>query len=166
MVDENKMRLKMKIWAAWIRLEAQKIALCVVIIELVGGYGVMKMAEYGLFNPKIITIEGARAKTIQKIELQGTPKEAEGKTDKERREKLAEFIWNKESSKGQNNYSKCEAQGLINGIGYGIPGNGQYRCFNSHEEEMQVLMGWIIDHESQGMSRLEMLKHYTPGYTE
>ena len=74
---------------------------------------------------------------------------------------VADMIWSRESSRGKNNYSKCEAQGMVNGIGYGIPGNGKYMCFESHEEEMQVLEDWLARHQEEGMSYVETICHYS-----
>lgn len=74
---------------------------------------------------------------------------------------LAKTIWERESTKGKQNYSKCEAQGKINGIGYGIAGDGKYICFSSHEEEMQALKGWLIAHKASGMSETQMLCLYS-----
>lgn len=76
-------------------------------------------------------------------------------------EALSALIWQRESTKGINNYSKCEAQGKFNTIGYGIPGNGSYLCFASHEDEMQALKGWLITHKAQGMTEKEMLCLYS-----
>lgn len=79
----------------------------------------------------------------------------------DRVEELSKLIWERESTNGKNNYTKCEAQGKINGIGYGIPGNGQYVCFNSHEEEMTALKGWITDKLARGMSEKQLLCLYS-----
>lgn len=80
---------------------------------------------------------------------------------------LADYIWMKESTRGKNNYSKCEAVGKVNGIGYGIPGNGSYICFDSHEDEMKVLGGWLIAKKAQGMSEERILSLYSGGnYTK
>jgi hypothetical protein len=43
-----------------------------------------------------------------------------------------------ESSGGVNNYSKCQAIGKYNRFGYGIPGNGQYQCFEKDEDTKAV----------------------------
>jgi len=43
-----------------------------------------------------------------------------------------------ESSGGKNNYSKCQEQGLYNRYGYGIPGDGTYRCFEKDEDTKAV----------------------------
>jgi hypothetical protein len=139
--------------------EALKLSFAVVVAEivLVSIFALsVKYGVYELLQPKTITITNtAEAKTTtQKPEVV-----------KDEMEELKDFIWNKESTRGKNNYSKCEAQGKVNGIGYGIDDSGNWVCFESHEEEMKVLEGWIIYHKAQGMNRLEMLKHYTPSYT-
>ena len=76
---------------------------------------------------------------------------------------IVDFIFMKESSRGKNNYSKCEAQGKINGVGFGIDGTGKYICFNSHEEEMQAVKGWIIAKRAAGLSDNELLCLYNTG---
>lgn len=75
-------------------------------------------------------------------------------------DKLADYIWLKESTRGKNNYSKCEIVGKINGIGYGVWGDN-YVCFDSHEEEMETLKKWITNHKSEGMTDNELLCHYS-----
>lgn len=91
------------------------------------------------------------------------PKEETVKQDVKEERDLADYIWLKESTRGKNNYSKCEAIGKINGIGYGIPGDGTYMCFNSHEEEMVALKGWIVAKKAKGLTELEMLCLYSGG---
>lgn len=75
---------------------------------------------------------------------------------------LADYIWMKESTRGKNNYSKCEAVGKVNGIGYGIT-NGKYMCFDSHEDEMKVLEGWIITKKAAGYTEQQLLSIYSGG---
>jgi hypothetical protein len=76
---------------------------------------------------------------------------------------IADKIWLYESSRGKNNYSVCGAQGKVNGIGYGIDGSGGYMCFNSHEQEMKVLEGWIESKFAQGLTEKELLCLYNTG---
>lgn len=76
---------------------------------------------------------------------------------------LADYIWFKESTRGKNNYSKCEAKGKVNGIGYGIPGDGSYVCFESHEDEMTALNGWLVAKKASGWSEEKMLSVYSGG---
>ena len=153
---------KEKISLFWIKTKAEalKISFAVVVAEIVL-VGVIALSlnwgVLGLFEKKTIYINNAEAKTI---------KQQMPEVVKDEKAELMDFIWSKESTRGKNNYSKCEAIGKINGIGYGIDDAGNYVCFNSHDEEMEVLKGWIIYHEAQGMNRLQMLKHYTPSYTE
>lgn len=74
---------------------------------------------------------------------------------------LADYIWMKESSRGKNNFSKCEEIGKINGVGYAIPGDGSYICFDSHEEEMKAVDGWLAVRKASGWSELKMLCTYS-----
>jgi hypothetical protein len=49
-----------------------------------------------------------------------------------------------ESSGGKNNYSKCERIGKYNRYGYGIPGNGNYMCFEK-DEDTKAVYAWFED---------------------
>lgn len=75
-------------------------------------------------------------------------------------DELADYIWLHESSRGKNNYSKCEAVGKINSIGYAIY-DGKWMCFNSHEEEMQTLNKWLTNKKEVGLSDTELLCLYS-----
>ncbi len=121
---------------------------------LIGGSSVFVHLEYQNFitpekwtfeNPAILPVQAKEVETVKVDEV----------------EKMADYIWMKESTRGKNNFSKCEAIGKINGIGYSIPGNGEYVCFDSHEEEMQVLKGWIIYRRALGWSDIKMLCAYS-----
>jgi len=96
-------------------------------------------------------------KTVSVIEI------AEAKEVEDNIEKLMALIYQNESSSGKNNFSKCEEQGKVNGIGYGIPGNGSFVCFESHEEEMIALRGWLVAKRASGMSDEAMLCLYSGG---
>lgn len=153
-------REQIKVLSGKFKKEVLKLCFAVVIAEsvLVGVFYIA--SNHGIlehFKPKTIYINNAEAKNVAVNPI--------NEPVKDEIEELKDFIWQKESTRGKNNYSKCEAIGKVNGIGYGIDGSGAYRCFESHEDEMKVLEGWIIDHKAQGMTRLEMLKHYTPSYT-
>lgn len=134
--------------------EALKLSLAVVITEgvMVGVFAfALNHGLYEYFQPKtIVIINQVEAKT-EKID-----------EEQVNRERIADYIWLRESTRGTNNYSKCEAQGKINGIGYGIY-DGKYICFESHKEEMRVLDNWIKEHENQNMSEEELLNHYSGG---
>lgn len=107
-----------------------------------------KSAEWSFENPARIAIIPVQAKEDEKVELDEV-------------ESMSDYIWFKESTRGKNNFSKCESIGKINGIGYGIPGDGSFVCFESHDEEMQVLRGWIIYRRALGWSELKMLCTYS-----
>jgi hypothetical protein len=83
-----------------------------------------------------------------------------GQTSASSIKELSDLIWLNESTRGKNNYSKCEAIGKVNGIGYGIWG-GHWQCFESHKEEMEVLEDWIKDKLDEGMSDQELLCLYS-----
>lgn len=75
-------------------------------------------------------------------------------------EELQDYIWLHESTRGKNNYSKCEIVGMTNGIGYGVWGDN-YVCFDNHEEEMETLKKWINNHKYEGMTDTELLCLYS-----
>jgi hypothetical protein len=107
-----------------------------------------------LLEPRVIIINNAQASTeTQEIEPQEVIKEKD----------LSDYIWFKESTRGQHNYSKCEAQGKFNSVGYGIPGDGTYMCFNSHAEEMDAVKKWIAQHKEEGLNSRQLLCHYNQG---
>jgi hypothetical protein len=121
---------------------------------LIGGSGVFVRDEYiSIVAPEKLTFENPAINTVQAKEVETV------KVDEV--EKMADYIWMKESTRGKNNFSKCQDIGKINGIGYSIPGNGEYVCFDSHEEEMQVLKGWIVYKKALGWSELKMLCTYS-----
>lgn len=152
-----------KIFINWLAKEVQKLAFAVVIMEFMLAGSFVLAVKYNLVIPQIAPVE---AKTVQHNEAQAIQKQ-EAKPSIDENEAIKELIWTRESTRGKHNYSKCEAQGKINGIGFGIPGNGKYICFENHAEEMQVLDDWIENHKVQGMSDQEMLCHYSGGnYSE
>lgn len=150
---------RIKLFSQKLHKQAQKLALAVLITEylIAGGWYLAETRGILEFlQPKIITIQ--IAKPAEAKEYEPKLQEVEAISDIER---IADSIWNLESTRGKYNYSKCEAIGKINGIGYGIPGNGKYQCFNNHAEEMEVLRGWIISKKSQGLSEQELLCLYS-----
>jgi hypothetical protein len=135
--------------------KARELAFLVVAIEILAIIAFALACRYDIIKAegeKLIIPVSAHEKAPEIVPEQ--PK-------KDHVDEIAETIWMKESTQGKHNYSKCEAQGLTNGIGYAIPGDGTYRCFKDHAEEMQVLKGWIRDHISQGMTEKELLCHYS-----
>jgi hypothetical protein len=99
-----------------------------------------------LTDERTVVITVAHADEVVPVVEVVVPK----KTNAEIVEAIATDIYNKESSSGKNNYSKCEAKGKVNNLGFGIPGGGTYQCFDSHEDEMVALKGWIMDKLSKG----------------
>ena len=124
---------------------------------LIGGSAVFIHTEYPIaLDDNRIIIENTRI--IEPVQAKETVIEVK----KEKTiDELADYIWMKESTRGKNNYSKCEEVGKVNGVGYAIPGDGSYVCFDSHEEEMQVLKGWIIYRRALGWSDIKMLCAYS-----
>lgn len=77
-------------------------------------------------------------------------------------EEIADYIHFKESSRGKNNYSKCAAIGKFNEYGYGIPGDGTYRCFDKGMDRAEVIR-WIADKLEQKYTVPELLCKYNTG---
>ena len=119
----------------------------------IGGSSVFVHNEYpSIVSTDPLIIENTHF--IEKAEAKEAPK-----VDKVK--ELSELIYQRESSNGKNNYSKCEAIGKYNGVGYAIPGNGSYICFDSHEDEMQAVRGWIVTKLAAGMSEEKLLCVYS-----
>lgn len=144
--------------------QAQRIAFAVVVMEfvLVGGYTV---GEYkGIFDIfRGVTVQGEYINTAHAIVETRKPVETSQKPEINEIAKIADTIWMLESTRGINNYSKCEAAGKVNGIGYGIPGDGKYMCFESHKEEIYTLMSWIARKQAQGITGDNLFCLYNTG---
>lgn len=163
---ENKRRMnvaiKLKIARAKVlankaKQEAQKIAVAVVIAEAVMVVAYAVGESHGIldiFRGETITI-------VNPAQAQA-PKE-EAKPEEDDIKAIAAYIYKRESSEGKNNFSKCATIGKVNGIGYGIPGDGSYICFDSHEDEMRTLEGWIIAKRAQGYTDESLLCIYNTG---
>lgn len=119
----------------------------------IGGSGVFIHKEYPNMEAGKIVIENTRPFVAEAKE--------EEKPKVDRVKELSELIYLRESTNGQKNYSKCEAIGKYNGVGYAIPGNGSYICFDSHEDEMQAVRGWIITKLAGGHSEKSLLCLYS-----
>lgn len=108
---------------------------------------VMMSASRVYENTNPLIIEPAHAKEVEVKEV---------KRD------LVDFIFQKESSRGKNNYSKCEAIGKFNRYGFGIPGNGDYLCFEKGQDTVAVA-GWVAQKKAAGMSDEALLCLYNTG---
>lgn len=75
---------------------------------------------------------------------------------------IVDYIFMKESSRGVNNYSKCEAIGKYNRYGFGIPGDGTYVCFDKDQDTVAVA-GWVAHRRALGMSDNRILCLYNTG---
>lgn len=137
-----------------VRMVPVSYKLFILIVGMtIGGSSVYVHNEYpNMLQEQKMTFENTRV--IEKVEAKEFPKV-------DRVKELSEIIYQRESTSGKNNYSKCEAVGKYNGIGYGISGNGKYMCFESHDEEMQVLRGWLITKIALGYTEKEMLCLYS-----
>ena len=128
---------------------------------MLGGSTMYVHLEYGdVLEPTTIVRENSRVFPVEAKAPNLEEKSVKEKSGKSIDE-LADYIWSKESSRGINNYSKCEAIGKYNGVGYAIPGNGSYICFDSHEDEMQAVRGWIITKLAGGHSEKSLLCLYS-----
>jgi len=141
----------------WVK-KAREVAFLIVIVEILLIIAFALGCRYDIIKAegeKLIIPVSAKEKPIPALDENGRD------AAKDRVDEIADTIWMLESSRGVNNYSKCEAVGKTNGIGFGIPGNGKYQCFESHAEEMRVLKSWIKDKQGKGMSETELLCHYS-----
>lgn len=109
------------------------------------------------WDVQIVERHASAVQAVEKVRQSGSEEAQPLPSAKE----IAKDIYQRESSSGVNNYSKCEAVGKVNNIGYAIPGDGTYRCFDSHQDEMKVLEGWIIDKQAQNMSMVELMCLYS-----
>lgn len=75
---------------------------------------------------------------------------------------LVDVIFSKESSRGVNNYSKCEEIGKFNRYGFDIPGNGKYVCFEK-DEDTKAVAGWVAHRKALGWTDNEILCYYNSG---
>ena len=149
-------KAQIKIFCAKADKEIKKLAVAVVLTEyvLVGGWAYLAHNNYfGLLETKKVYIEVSHA--------QNAPRRTELPQDEVLDIKaISDTIWFLESSRGQNNYSKCEAIGKVNGIGFGIYGKN-WQCFENHEEEMKTLENWIQKKLNEGMSEKELMCLYS-----
>lgn len=75
---------------------------------------------------------------------------------------LVDEIFLKESSRGKKNYSKCEAKGMYNRYGFGIPGDGTYLCFEKDMDTVAVA-GWVAHKKALGYTDNQLLCGYNSG---
>jgi hypothetical protein len=75
---------------------------------------------------------------------------------------IVDYIHLKESSRGKNNYSKCAEIGLYNEFGYGIPGNGEFMCFEKGLDRAEVER-WVQDKLDEKYTVPELLCLYNTG---
>jgi len=156
------MKEKLKKWEGelhWyyfrFRKEVLKLCFAVVVAEYIiaGGYF---MAEHKgwleFLKPRTVILNVARAevKEVVPVKEDTTPE-------------IADKIYHLESSSGKKNYSKCEAIGKVNSIGFNIPGNGKYVCFDNHSQEMKALRKWVDEHKQEGLTVGQLLCHYNIG---
>ena len=139
--------------------KAQRIALAVVIVQFMLVIGFNQLAKTDII-PKLTKNEVI---TIQNVQAQ-EPKEEQKPEIKEttEAERIADIIYTLESSRGINNYSKCEAQGLYNGYGFAIPGNGNYKCFKEGEDR-EAVIEWINDKIAKNFTESEIYCYYNLG---
>lgn len=144
-------KAQFKLFCAKASKEIKKLAIAVVLGEMlvVGCYYYITSVNYwGLFDSKTITVY---------VQEQTAKVEA-----KDNISVLADKIWFLESTRGKNNYSKCEAIGQVNGIGYGIY-NGKYMCFENHVDEMETLKEWLQKKLASGLTERQALCLYNTG---
>lgn len=103
-----------------------------------------------------VTIEADQFVTVPVVQAEEVPEDISSV------EALADYIFLKESSRGKNNFSECEASGKYNRYGFGIPGNGSFLCFDKGGDRRAVI-GWIEQKRAAGLSDTSLLCLYNTG---
>jgi hypothetical protein len=134
--------------------KAKKLCLAVVIIQFLLASGYCAIVKADLLKPSIVYINIVRAEKA--------PIKEDSKPEISDIDRIADYIYTMESSRGKNNFSKCEAIGKVNNIGFGIWGDN-WLCFDSHAEEMETVKKWIKDKQDKGMSEKDLLCLYSGG---
>lgn len=144
---------RIKLIMAKIAKEAKKLALVIVLTEFlaVGVVYYVCQNDYILsfFQPKTVFIQVAQAKQPEQPKV------------KDKAEELADRIYRLESTGGQND-QKCERIGGHNGYGFG-QGKGRNFCLASDNEMRKLVIEWIKDKQSQGLTDSELLCLYNTG---
>lgn len=129
-----------------------------------GGSWVFSAEEGGSIYAELTKNSHVVIERVQAAEpnVQATPVEEIQEKVEVKPVDLVDIIFLKESSRGKNNYSKCEAIGKYNRYGYGIPGDGRYICFQK-DEDTKAVEGWVAEKKARGYSDTEILCLYNTG---
>ncbi len=122
--------------------------------------GVVIGSAYTFAIPLYMEAMESETITIEAVEIPVV--HAEEVDDISSVEALADYIFFKESSRGKNNFSKCEAIGKFNRYGFGIPGDGSFLCFDEGGDRRAVI-GWIEQKKAAGFSDSSLLCLYNTG---
>jgi hypothetical protein len=138
--------------------QAQKLAFAVVVVEfvLVGGYAIAESKGlFEVFQSRTVIIEGAKASTTKAEAPKSPAKVAESS------EAIADTIYLLESSRGKND-NKCESLGKHNGYGFRQGASRNY-CTTSDNETRKLVIEWIKEKQSQGLTENQLLCLYNTG---
>lgn len=103
-----------------------------------------------------VTIEAVEVVSVPVVQAESVPEDISSV------ETIADYIFMKESSRGKNNFSQCEAIGKVNRYGFGIPGDGSFLCFDEGGDRRAVI-GWIEQKRAAGLSDNALLCLYNTG---
>lgn len=148
------MNIKMKVAVERTKVVINKLFICV-LGGIIGGSGVY----VSLTAPELLT--QSNTIEIRRPQLHFS-EEVSAKEPEVVKRDLVDVIFTLESSRGKNNYSKCEAIGKFNQYGFGILGNGDYLCFEKDQDKVAVT-GWVAQKEAQGLTEEEILCLYNTG---
>ncbi len=135
--------------------------LCIFLLNLlIGELKQIDLAEY-LTPKEWVFVQETRIQPV-KAAMASIEDKAPETADSATTEALVDYIFMKESTRGKNNYSKCEAVGKYNRYGFGIPGNGKYLCFEKDQDTVAVT-GWVAQKKAQGFDNASVLCYYNTG---
>lgn len=146
----------------WVSEKFHNIVVLYFFLSILFVVGIAAAFKYELFKGGNIIIENAHAQTVKQALRTELAKKSEPVKKDKTVDELVEIIFEKESSKGKKNYSKCEAIGKFNRYGFDIPGDGTYVCFDGDGDKVATT-GWVAHKKALGYSDNELLCYYNSG---
>lgn len=139
----------MRVWlrGKWLKIRVSVIALIAFIAGVANTYAYVQYQELSgsLSENRGSTFIQINAEPVSARSDVEPVAEAEDESPQLSVQEIAQKIMQLESSGGLNNYSKCEAVGKFNRYGYGIPGDGSYKCFENKEQEDETITNWFSE---------------------
>ena len=138
----------MKVWlrGKWLKIRVSVIALIAFIAGVANTYAYVQYQELSgsLSENRGSTFIQINAEPVSANSDVEPVAVAEDESPQFSVQEISKKIMQLESSGGLNNFSKCEAVGKFNRYGYGIPGNGSYKCFEK-DEDTKVVEDWLTE---------------------